>query len=179
MARYVGRIVSQTAQLGGLPSGTTVNGYMGYWGASATSGFRLRRITDIGVLLATGGAPTSAQLTLAVYRQTVAPAGTGIAATVAGLAMETWTPVDPTAGIFAITAATIGTTGPTLSSTTPVAAATINTQSSRDVPIEFTEELIVGTGTANGFGFVILNASGTGTTLPANHFVTLTIEVEV
>jgi hypothetical protein len=115
MARYGASILSQAAQLSGVNATTTVNGYMGYWGGSATSGFRLRRL-QLGVI-AGASVPTSQQISVGVYRQTVAPAGTGIAAAVLGQAYETWTPqTDPTAGVFAITATTIGTTGPTLAS---------------------------------------------------------------
>jgi hypothetical protein len=64
-----------------------------------------------------------------VYR----PAGlTGIATAVPGQAYETWTPqTDPTAGLFAITATTIGTTGPTLA-TNPTVVVPYNTQSTID-----------------------------------------------
>jgi hypothetical protein len=73
--------------------------------------------------------PTSQQISVGVYRQTVAPAGTGLAAAVLGQPYETWTPqTDPTVGIIATTATTIGTTGPTLA-TNPIAVIPLNTQS--------------------------------------------------
>src|SRR4249920_2788237 len=148
MARYSVSIVSQTAQLAGVPAGTTVNGYMGYWGASATAGFRLRRVT-LGVRTNVGGVPTSQQITVAVYRQTVAPAGTGLAAAVLGQPLETWTPqTDPTVGMIATTATTIGTTGPTLA-TPPIKTLTLNTQTGWDYPWEFTEEMVCALATAN------------------------------
>jgi hypothetical protein len=113
MARYGASILSQAAQLSGVNATTTVNGYLGYWGGSATSGFRLRRL-QLGVI-AGAGVPTSQQISIGIYRQTVAPAGTGLAAAVLGQPLETWTPqTDPTTGIIATTATTIGTTGPTL-----------------------------------------------------------------
>jgi hypothetical protein len=173
MARYSTTITSQATQLSGAPSGTTVNGYIGYWGASATAGFRLRRL-HLSTRIAAGGVPTSQQVSIGVYRQTVAPAGTGLAAAVLGQAMEIWTPqTDPTVGMIATTATTIGTTGPTIGAN-PVSTPTFNTQSTVDMPYEFTEELICNLGTANGLAFVIL-----GGTLPTNHLVVLTAEIEV
>lgn len=176
MARYSTSIVSQTGQTSGLNATTTVNGYMGYLGASATAGFRLRRVT-LGVRTSTTTVPTSQQYSVALHRQTVAPSGTGIAASVAGQALETWTPADPTGGMFAITAGTIGTTGPTLTAQ-PVKTLTLNTQTGWDYPFEFQEELIVGTGTANGIGFVIAGVAA-AYSLPANHLITLDVEWEV
>lgn len=172
MARYSASIVSQTAQLAGVNATTTVNGYMGYWGGSATSGYRLRRVT-LGVR-AGGTVPTSQQITVALYRQTVAPAGTGIAAAVLGQPLETHTPqTDPTAGIFAITATTIGTTGPTLAAN-PFRTITFNTQTTIDYPFEFLEEVVSAIGTANGIAFVNI-----GNTLPGSHFITVDCEIEV
>jgi len=172
MARYGASILSQAAQAAGVNSGTTVNGYMGYWGGSATSGFRLRRL-NMGVI-AGASVPTSQQISLGIYRQTVAPAGTGIAAAIPGQPLETWTPqTDPTAGLFAITATTIGTTGPTLASN-PITVIPFNTQSNLDLPYEFIEELVSGIGTANGIAFVNI-----GNALPASHQIRLNVEIEV
>jgi hypothetical protein len=172
MARYGATIVSQAAQLSGVNATTTVNGYMGYWGASATAGFRLRRL-QLGVKTP-AGVPTSQQIAVGIFRQTVAPAGTGIAAAVLGQPAETWTPqTDPTAGIFAITATTIGTTGPTLAAN-PIAVIPYNTQSTLDLPYEFIEEYVCAIGTANGFAFVNMD-----NTLPASHQIRLNVEIEV
>lgn len=173
MARYSTSIESQTAQGAGVNSGTTVNGYIGYWGASATSGFRLRRVT-VGLRTTTTASITNQQIVIGIYRQTVAPAGTGLAAAVLGQPLETWTPqTDPTVGMIATTAGTIGTTGPTLS-TNPVKRLVLNSQNSWDYPFEFSEELVCGIGTANGFGFVILNNA-----LPALSVAVIDVEVEV
>jgi len=172
MARYGATIVSQTQQLAGVNSTTTVNGYMGYIGGSATAGFRLRRL-QFGVMTTSATVPTSQQITIGVYRQTVAPSGTGIAASVPGQALETWTPTDPTGGIFAITATTIGTTGPTLA-TNPIIKPTFNSQNTLDLPYEFIEEIVSAIGTANGIAFVNLQ-----NTLPANHFIQIAAEWEV
>lgn len=172
MARYGASILSQAAQLAGVNSTTTVNGYIGYWGASATAGFRLRRL-QLGVI-AGASVPTSQQISIGIYRQTVAPSGTGIAAAIPGQAYEPWTlQTDPTAGLFATTATTIGTTGPTLA-TNPIAVVPFNTQSTLDLPYEFTEEIICNLGTANGIAFVNI-----GNTLPASHSVRLNVEIEV
>jgi len=172
MARYNATILSQATQLSGVPSGTTVNGYMGYWGGSATSGFRLRRL-NLG-LIAGAGVPTSQQIKVGMYRQTVAPAGTGIATAIPGKAMETWTPqTDPTAGLFGITATTIGTTGPTIDAQ-PIKTFAFNSQNSYDAPYEFIEEIISAIGTANGIAFVNLAA-----TLPTSHQINIDVEIEV
>lgn len=172
MARYMTSWVSQTAQLAGVNSTVTVNGYMGYLGAAASCGFRFRRLL-IGMLTTTAIVPISQQVAVALYRQTVAPAGTGIVAAKAGVALESWTPTDPTGGIFAINATTIGTTGPTIGAS-ELATVALNTQSGQDVPWEAAEEIVVGTGTANGLAFV-----NVGNALPAGHFFKLTAEWEV
>jgi hypothetical protein len=172
MARYRTSISSQTTMLSGAPSGTTVNGYIGYWGGSATSGYRLRRLF-VG-LRAGASVPTSQQVSVQLHRQTVAPAGTGLAAAVLGQPMETWTPqTDPTVGMIATTATTIGTTGPTISATA-LANLTFNSQNTIDMPMEFLEELVCAIGTANGIAFV-----NSAATLPPSHFITIDAEIEV
>lgn len=172
MARYSASIVSQTAQLAGMNSGTTVNGYIGYLGAGSSAGFRLRRVT-LGVRTTSASVPTSQQYTVEIHRQTVAPAGTGLAAAVVGQGLEFWTPADPTAGLIATTATTIGTTAPTVTATA-IKALTLNTQTGWDYPFEFMEELVCNSGTANGFAFVNI-----GNTLPASHLITVDVEWEV
>jgi hypothetical protein len=172
MARYGATMLSQAAQLAGVNATTTVNGYIGYWGASATAGFRLRRL-QLGVI-AGASVPTSQQVDIGVYRQTVAPAGTGLSAAVLGQPYETWTlQTDPTVGVIATTATTIGTTGPTLAAN-PIAIIPFNTQSTLDLPYEFIEEIICPIGTANGIAFVNFT-----NTLPASHKIRLNIEIEV
>jgi hypothetical protein len=173
MARYSTTVVSQTAQLSGVNAGTTVNGYIGYLGASATSGFRLRRL-KVGVIVAGGTVPVSFQTRLAIFRQTVAPSGTGLAAAAAGQPLEVWTPqADPTAGLIVTTAATIGTTGPTLAAN-PIDTFPFNDQSYLDIPYDYIEELTCSIGTANGLAFVNMSNS-----LPASHFLTITPTWEV
>lgn len=170
MARYGTAMESQTAQIAGMPSGTTVNGYVGYLGAGTTAGFRLRRCT---LGFRTSGAITSQQITVRLHAQTVAPAGTGLATALVGQAYEIWTPTDPTAGMISTTATTIGTTGPTLT-TTPIKEWSINTQNSWDVPVEQLEELITNKGTANGVAWVIM-----GNGLPTGYVLTIEAEWEV
>lgn len=173
MARYAVSIESQTAQLSGVNATTTVNGYIGYWGASATAGFRLRRVI-LGMRTTTAIVPTSQQIQVGIYRQTTAPAGTGLAAAVLGQAHETWTlQTDPTVGMIATTATTIGTTAPVLA-TNPLYKLDFNSQSGWDVPFEMPEDLICNLGTANGIAFVNLS-----NTLPAGHILTLSVEIEV
>lgn len=171
MARYTTAIASQAAMPAGMPVTTTVNGYIGYWGAGASAGFRLRRLI-IGVR-AGASVPTSQQVTIELHRQTVAPAGTGLAAAVLGQAQETWVPADPTVGMIATTAGTIGTTGPTLTAA-PLHVITFNTQSGYDVPAEFLDEIVIGSGAANGIAFVNI-----GNALPASHFYTISATIEV
>lgn len=172
MARYAATLLSQAAQLAGAPATTTVNGYLGYWGASASSGFRLRRL-QVGCI-AGASVPTSQQVDVGIFRQTVAPAGTGLAAAVLGQPLEIWTPqTDPTVGIIATTATTIGTTGPTIG-TNPLYVATFNTQTTLDVPIEFLEELVCNLGATQGIAFVNLTNA-----LPAAHKIRLGVEIEV
>lgn len=171
MARYSGRILSQATQLSGVPATTTVNGYMGYLGAAAGCGYRLRELL-LGTV-AGSGVPVSQQINVGLYRQTVAPVGTGIAASVPGVAYEGWTPADPTAGLFAITATTIGTTGPTIGAN-PIMVLPFNSQSFEPEPFELPDELQVGTGTANGLALVILSA-----TLPTGMQISATLKWEV
>lgn len=172
MARYSATILSQAAQLAGVNATTTVNGYMGSWVGSSTCGFRLRRL-QLGVI-AGASVPTSQQVSVGIYRQTVTPSGTGVSAAVAGQPYETHTlQTDPTGGLIAITATTIGTTGPTLAAN-PLAVIPFNTQSTVDLPYEFMEEIVSAIGAANGIGFVNI-----GNTLPASHQIRLTAEIEV
>jgi hypothetical protein len=171
VARYATTGLSQPGQLAGVNATTTVNGYLGYWGGSATSGFRLRRF-NAGVI-AGGTVPTSQQISIGIYRQTVAPAGTGLAAAVLGQALETWTPVDPTTGLIMTTAITIGTTGPTLNANA-LYTIPFNTQANQEEWWEPPNDFVNAIGTANGIAFVNI-----GNTLPGSHSIRLNIEIEV
>lgn len=171
MARYAIAANTQVAQPAGMPVGLTVNGYLGSYISGGGSGFRLRRVM-LGVR-AGAAPPTSQQISVALHRQTTAPVGTGLTVAVKGQAFETWVPADPSTGIVVTTAATIGTTGPVLAAN-PLKVITFNTQNTIDFPLEFMEELIVSGGGSNGMGFVLM-----GNALPAAHFLTLGVEIEV
>lgn len=170
MARFATAIEAQTATPAGLPSGTTVNGYIAAVVSSSTNGFMLRRLV-LGVRVTGGGVPTSQQLTIGLYRQTARASGTGLT-NQAGINLSLLVPTDPTSGVDFTTAGTLGTGGPTLT-TTPVHKFTFNTQSAFDVPAELLEEWQVGTGTANGLAICNI-----GSALPTSHFVTASFEWE-
>jgi hypothetical protein len=169
MGRYLQTVESQAAQLAGTPSGTTFNGYFAAVVAGASANFKLRRVS-IGVR-AGAAVPTSQQMTVAVYRQTVRAVGTGFS-TVTGLAMDPRGAATAITGVDVTTGTAAGTTGPTIASN-PLAKLTFNTQSAWDKPWEFLEELICDQGTANGLAFVNI-----GNALPASHLFTLEIEWE-
>lgn len=169
MGRFKSAVESQAAQPAGVPAGTTFNGYFAAWVAGAAANFKLRRVI-LGVRAGVG-VPTSQQMTVAVYRQTVRAAGTGLS-TVVGQNMDPRGAVSVTTGLDITTAAAAGTTGPTIAAN-PMARLTFNTQSAWDFPYENFEELIADQGTANGLAFVNI-----GNALPASHLFTLTCEVE-
>jgi hypothetical protein len=173
MARYATTINSQTAQLAGVNATTTVNGYIGYIGGGTSAGYRLRRVS-VGVRTTTATVPTSQQISVSLYRQTVAPTATSFAST-AGQALETHTPADPTGGAFSFSATNTTFTGAPTIGLQPLHTITFNSQSTVDFPLEFLEELVVNSGTANGLAFV--NA-GTAA-LPTGHYLVLSLEWEV
>lgn len=169
MGRFKTTGESQTAQPAGVPSGTTFNGYFAALVAGASANYKLRRVF-IGVR-AGASVPTSQQMTVAAYRQTVRAAGTGF---------STQTPqnMDPRGAASAITgldvttAAAAGTTGPTIGAN-PLAKWSFNTQTGLDIPYEFLEEFINDQGTANGIALVNI-----GNALPASHLFTIDVEHE-
>jgi len=167
--RYTQTAESQAAQLAGVPAGTTFNGYFAALVAGAAANYKLRRI-GIGVR-AGAAVPTSQQMTVAVYRQSVRAAGTGFS-TVTGLPMDPRGAASSITGLDVTTGAAAGTTGPTIAAN-PIAKLSFNTQSAWDKPYEFLEELICDQGTANGFAFVNI-----GNALPAGHLFTLEVEWE-
>jgi len=169
MGRFVAAVESQAAQLAGAPSGTTFNGYFAAVVAGSSANFKLRRVI-LGVR-AGASVPTSQQMTVAVYRQTVRVVGTGFS-TVAGLALDPRGAATAITGIDVTTATSAGTTGPTIGAN-PLARLSFNTQSAMDVPMELLEEWICDQGTANGIAFVNL-----GNALPASHLFTLSCEWE-
>lgn len=169
MGRFKAAVESQAAQLAGTPSGTTFNGYFAAVVAGSAANFKLRRV----ILGVRAGAtvPTSQQMTVAIYRQTVRVAGTGFS-TVTGLAMDPRGAATAITGVDITTATSAGTTGPTIGSN-PLGRISFNTQSGVDLPFELLEELICDQGTANGIAFVNI-----GNALPASHLFTLDTEWE-
>ncbi len=169
MGRFKAAVESQAAQLAGAPSGTTFNGYFAAVVAGASANFKLRRV----ILGVRAGAtvPTSQQMTVAIYRQTVRAAGTGFS-TVTGLAMDPRGAATAITGVDITTGTAAGTTGPTIGAN-PLGRVSINTQSGVDLPFELLEELICDQGTANGLAFVNI-----GNALPASHLFTLDLEWE-
>lgn len=169
MSRFSGAVESQAAQLAGAPVTTTFNGYFAALVAGASANFKLRRVI-IGVR-AGASVPTSQQMTVAIHRQSVRTVGTGFS-TVAGLALDPRGAATAITGIDVTTAATAGTTGPTIGAN-PLHKLSFNTQSAMDVPAELLEEWICDQGTANGIAFVNI-----GNALPASHLFTLSLEWE-
>jgi len=172
VGRFKASIESQAAQLAGQPVTTTFNGYFAAVVAGASANFKLRRGT-IGVR-AGASVPTSQQMTVAMYRQTVRVVGTGFT-TVVGSNMDPRGAASAISGVDFTTAATAGTTGPTLTSgsNASVGRFSFNTQSAFDIPWELLEEMICDQGTANGIAFVNI-----GNALPASHLFTLDLEWE-
>jgi hypothetical protein len=169
MSRFKAAVESQAAQLAGAPSGTTFNGYFAALVAGAAANYKLRR-AFLGVR-AGASVPTSQQMTIGVYRQTVRVAGTGFS-TVTGQNMDGRAVATAITGVDITTATTAGTTGPTIGAN-PLDRFSFNTQSTLDIPHEFLEELVCDQGTANGIAFVNL-----GNALPAAHLFTLGLEWE-
>jgi hypothetical protein len=169
MGRFAAAVESQAAQLAGAPATTTFNGYFAAVVAGASVNLKIRRV-QVGVR-AGASVPTSQQMTIAAYRQTVRVVGTGFS-TVAGLALDPRGAATGATGVDVTTAATAGTTGPTIGAN-PLYRWSFNTQSTLDLPYEFLEELTCDQGTANGIAFVNL-----GNALPASHLFTLGIEWE-
>jgi hypothetical protein len=168
VARYKVAVESQAAQGAGLPSGLTFNGYFGALISGSTANLKLRRIV-LGVRATT---PTSQQVTVRLYRQTVRAVGTGFS-TSAGINMDPRGPTSPQSPGFDITTGTAaGTTGPTLGAGA-LEPITFNTLSGVDMPYDYLEELFSDQGNANGLAFVNFGAA-----LPAAHVFTLGLEWE-
>lgn len=169
MSRFSATVESQGGQLAGVPATTTFNGYFAAVVAGASANFKLRRC-KIGVR-AGASVPTSQQVTIGVYRQTVRPVGAGFS-TVTGIPMDPRGAASAITGVDITTALTAATTGPTIGANA-IDKFTFNTQSAWDAPWELLEEFICDQGTANGLAFVNL-----GNALPASHLYTLALEWE-
>jgi len=160
---------SQTAQLAGTPSGTTFNGYFAAVMAGSTANFKLRRLF-IGVR-AGASVPTSQQMTIAAYRQTVAVAGTGFTLTT-GVNKDPRATASVIGGLGITTATAAGTTGPTIGANA-LDKWSFNTQIGLDIPYEFLDEFICDQGTANGLALVNI-----GNALPSAHLFTVAADWE-
>jgi hypothetical protein len=170
MSRFTAAVESQAAQLAGAPSGTTFNGYFAALVAGAAAGYEIRRIL-LGVR-AGATVPTSQQMTVALYRQTVRVAGTGFT-TVAGQNLVPRNAATAITGLDVTTATAAGTTGPTIGSN-PLFRFSFNTQAGPiDLPTDLMEEITCDQGTANGLAFVNI-----GNALPPSHLFTLSAEWE-
>lgn len=169
MGRFKAAVESQAAQPAGVPSGTTFNGYFAAWVAGSAANFKLRRVI-LGVR-GPAGVPTSQQMEVGIYRQTVRASGTGLS-TVVGQNQDPRGAASATTGLDVTTAAAAGTTGPTIGAN-PLERLTFNTQTSWDVPYELFDEMFCDQGTANGLAFVNL-----GSPLPASHLFTLSVAVD-
>lgn len=169
MARFGAVVSSQAAQPAGLPVTTTFNGYFAALVGGASQNAKLRRVR-LGVV-AGASVPTSQQMSVAIYRQSVRTAGTGFS-TVTGGNLDPRGAASQITGVDITTAANAGTNGPTLGAN-PLFRDSFNTQSALDIPYELLEELYCDQGTANGLAFVnLLNP------LPAAHLYTLSLEWE-
>jgi len=169
MARFKASTESQAALAAGAPVTTTFNGWFAALVAGAAANFKLRRC-HLGVR-AGAAVPTSQQVSVGVYRATGRTVGTGFA-TKTGIAMDPRSAASAVTGLDYSTAATAGTTGPTIGAEA-MERLTFNTQSGYDVPWELLEELIADQGTANGIAFVNL-----ANALPASHLYTIDVEWE-
>lgn len=169
MGRFAATAESQAAQPAGAPVTTTFNGYFFGIRGGAAANFKLRRL-KVGVR-AGASVPTSQQVTVQLQRQTVAAVGTGITLATAGTNLDPRGAASAIAGFDITTAATAGTTGPTLTSI--IDKFSFNTQSMLDLPWEFLEEVICDQGTANGLALVNI-----GNALPASHLFTVGAEWE-
>ena len=164
MARFVTTVESATALNASAPSGATANGLFANLVASATTGFKIRRVR-VGVRAGVG-APTSQQMTIAIQRTTAR-----------GTATATNTPaaLDPNSAGTGITGLdTAWSTVPTGTWTAPYFdSITFNSQSGVDLPWELLEEWIVAKGAGNGIALF-----NVGNALPTAHLYTVTIEHE-
>lgn len=169
MSRFGSVGESQAAQLAGLPAGLTFNGYFAALVAGASANFKLRRV-KVGVR-AGASVPTSQQMSIAIYRQTVRVVGTGFTTRVPQN-LDGRAAASAITGLDVTTAAAAGTTGVTLGAN-PLDEFSFNTQQGLDIPWELLEEWFCDQGVANGIAFVNI-----GNALPAAHLFTLGIEHE-
>jgi hypothetical protein len=165
LARYTTNVESAAAIVATAPTGATANALFANLNASATCGYKLRRIT-LGVVASTAS-PTSMQASVGLVRTT----GRGTATTT--LAPKAMDPNSlQTSSITGLD--TAWSTVPTATWTPPyLYQVTFNTQSGVDLPFELLEELVCGIGIANGIAFINLDNA-----LPSLHKYTLALEHE-
>jgi hypothetical protein len=163
VARFTSTVISSATLVATAPTGGTANSLFANLNASATAGYKLRRIT-IGTVAA--GSPVSQQCVVALVRTT----GRGTAAT-------TFVPkaLDPNS-LQTSSITGLDTTWTTVPTATWTAAnwsylIPFNSQSSADLPYELLEELVCGTGVANGIAFINVQ-----NTMPTGHSYVLTVE---
>jgi hypothetical protein len=164
MARFATNIESAAAIVATAPTGGTANALFANLNASATAGYKLRRVT-LGVI-AGAAAPSSQQVSVGFVRTTAR-----------GTATTTLTPtkLDPGSPAAAITGLdTAWSAVPTATWTPPyLYQVTFNSQSGVDLPFELLEEMICAIGVANGIAFINLDNA-----LPTSHKYTLAVEHE-
>jgi hypothetical protein len=151
MSRYGATLITQSAWPAGVNATVTANGYAGALVGGAAASVKLRRIQVSG-MTSTGVPIASQQFSLALYRQTVRAAGTGLS-NLAGQNLDPNGPADVSGGLDITTGPTFGTNGPTLGAN-PIFRPTFNTQANGDLFWEGYEEFFTGLGVANGIALV-------------------------
>jgi hypothetical protein len=170
MARFNSTVESTTALVATVPSGASANGlFANLVCTAAAASFKMRRVT-IGVRAGTG-APTSQQMTVALYRTSARQTQTG-----------TFTPgkLDPTSAASNCAMDYAWSTVPTATPSAVWAApyvyeVSFNTQSGVDLPWELLEELVVQSTGVNSTGMAFINV---GNALPTSHLYSLSVEWE-
>lgn len=166
MARFMSTVESAAAISGTAPSGSTANGLFGNLVASASSGYKIRRIT-LGIR-AGASVPTSQQITVALVRTN---ARGSASATSAPHAMDPNTV--QTSNITGLDTAWTAVPTPVTSWSTYLYEVSFNTQSGVDLPFEQVEEMICPFGAGNGIAFL-----NVGNALPTGHILTASIETD-
>jgi hypothetical protein len=165
MGRFTSVVTSVAAIVATAPAGANANALFANLAASASSGYKLRRVT-IGVI-AGASVPTSQQLLVALVRTTAR-----------GTATTTFTPKPmdlngPAAAISGLDTAWSAVPTATWTQSNWNYQIPFNSQSGADLPYELLEELAAPLGAGNGIAFI--NAANA---LPAGHSYSLTVEHE-
>jgi hypothetical protein len=164
VARYATNIESVAAIVATAPTGATANALFANLNASATAGYKLRRVT-LGCI-AGAAVPTSQQVSVGFVRTTARGTAT---TTLVPTKLDPSTPAAEITGLDTAWSAV-----PTATWTPPyLYQVTFNTQSGVDLPFELLEEMVCAIGVANGIAFINLDNA-----LPASHKLTVTVEHE-